>query len=182
MTRPRAVLGVVETATAHHELVPNGRRDSRVRRVATTVLDWTIDGVPLREHLTDEGDDGQGFERVTMLGDLPDQACAQIDRLLGRDWPDGDDGRTALLVCAECGSLDCGAVTALVVFSRDAVEWRDVRFEFPTCHGHPTESEDPPVAFTFDRHSYTAVLLDLRARFDPGPVAGPTGAPHPPRG
>ncbi|WP_420121643.1 hypothetical protein [Nakamurella sp.] len=157
-------LGVAEVETAYHYLVPDGRRGpGTLQRVTTTVLDWTIDGAPLRQHLTDEGDEGRGFERVTMLGDAPDQALEQIDRLLGRDWPDGDDGRTALLVCAECGSLDCGAVTALVVFSRDTVEWRDIRFEYPRCHGHPPESEIPPVTFAFDRHRYTALLLGLRA-------------------
>lgn len=173
-------LGVVEAETAYHYLVPEGRRGpGKLRRVSTTFLDWTVDGTPLRQRLSDEGDEGRGFERVTMLGDDPNWALDQIDRLLGRAWPDGDGGRTALLVCAECGSLDCGAVTALVVFSRHSVEWRDIRFEYPRCHGHPPEVEDPPVGFAFDRQQYRTLLLTLRTRFASEVANGPADRSSP---
>ena len=174
------VLGVVEAPTAQHALVKVGRRRWGLEPVTDTFLDWTVDRVPVRRHMTEEDDEGQGFERVTMLPDSVPLAQEQIDRLLGRAWPDAKDGRTALLVCAECFSLGCGAITALVVFSRDTVEWRDLGYEFP-WDDTPTVFEDPPVSFTFDRRQYEDLLAELRARFDPseGDGSPPPGGPPP---
>ena len=173
MTPPTVELGVVSADTAHHELVSTGRRRREVMPVSATFLDWTIDGVPLRQHLTEEGDEGQGYERVTLLSQTSTSGHEQIDRLLGRAWPDAKDGRTALLVCAECFSLGCGAITALVVFSWDTVQWRNLAHEFPWEDPTPSEFENPPVSFVFDRQQYTDLLLSLRARFDPDLATDP---------
>ena len=69
--------------------------------------------------------------------------------------------------------IGCGAITALVVFSRDTVQWRNLAHEFPWEDPTPSEFENPPVSFVFDRQQYTDLLLSLRARFDPDLATDP---------
>jgi hypothetical protein len=52
-------------------------------------------------------------------------------QLLGMEDPPLPDGRTPLYLCAECGGLGCGAVTAVIERDDDSVAWRSL--------GHQTD-------------------------------------------
>ena len=69
--------------------------------------------------------------------------------------------RVPLYVCAECGDIGCGAVTASMILGEDSVTWH--RFGYQTGD----DSADDVGEFqdvgplTFDRHAYESVLADL---------------------
>lgn len=63
-------------------------------------------------------------DQVTALGCWPpDSEREHIQQLLSAS------GRVPLYVCAECGDLGCGAITALVERTPDGFVWRDFAFE-----------------------------------------------------
>lgn len=69
----------------------------------------------------------QGADLISPLGWQPtgdDEIAAQ--RLLGLRLDPVLEGRVAVLVCPECGSAGCGAVTVVVDRSDDIVQWRDL--------------------------------------------------------
>lgn len=115
-------------------------------------LDFVVDGESLRER--------HGLDNVTPLGWLlPESDDRAARRLLGDDAGDVD-GRVAIYVCAECGEVECGAVTALVERDADTGEvvWRDF--------AHTLREDDgwrhDPLAwgeFRFKAESYRGAIL-----------------------
>ncbi len=86
-------------------------------RTERRYLDFLVDGVSLYDRL------GLG-DHVTPLGCwLPDAEREYTRKLLAAS------GRVPLYVCAECGDLGCGAITALVERTSDGFVWRDFAFE-----------------------------------------------------
>ncbi len=160
--------------------------DQRLRQAESTVavLEWTINGVPLREIVDDPtsipplyagADEDQRRELLLRLrGDRTDLPTfvprferSRLDRLLGRrgtPWaPFGsafEDGRVVLLECP-CGDLDCGALTTEVVVEDDAVEWRDIgrQVTYEPFAGYNAEVWSA----RFDRSQYLAVIDDVIA-------------------
>jgi hypothetical protein len=79
-------------------------------------LDFVVDGVPLCSRL------GIG-DHVTVLGCWPpEDEREHIKQLLAAS------GRVPLYVCAECGGLDCGALTVLIERAQGGFVWRDFAF------------------------------------------------------
>jgi len=123
-------------------------------------LDWTIDGVALRDlvptdHQTPLCLDGNGWREA---------AVATLSRLLGDLPGDFDDGRVALVFCPLCGDLGCGAYSVEVVFGDDVVEWRT--FGWQTDYEPFEDSEE--YKFTgarFERKAYETVLRDLLSNY-----------------
>jgi len=97
---------------------------------------------------------GRALLELTGGGDLGGLSPAELppsDHLLGR--PNEHlalAGRSALLICPECGDLGCGAVLARIEVGPDVVTWTDL------VHGNTLEPDHGPIAcrFTFDRDAY----------------------------
>ena len=53
---------------------------------------------------------------------VPEEDERAAARLLGEEPPDAGD-RVSLYVCAECGDLECGAITAVIEQQGSAVVW-----------------------------------------------------------
>jgi hypothetical protein len=86
-------------------------------RTERRYLDFLVDGVSLYDQL-------RVGDQVTPLGCwVPDSERDYIQQLLAAS------GRVPLYVCAECGDLGCGAITALAERTSDGFVWRDFAFE-----------------------------------------------------
>jgi len=86
-------------------------------------------------------------------------AEAFVDRLLGSVPGDAPEGRVAVYVCAECGELNCGAVTVEVRRSEETVQWLSWGYENGydgTVHPAEIDGQDE---LTFDVVAYREVLL-----------------------
>ena len=99
-------------------------------------------------------------ETIWLPEDAKD-ARERLDRLQGRLTPDYEDGRTALLSCPICGDSGCGALTAELIVTDDAVEWRDLGW---TSADDSVVFFGPALTLTFDRAQYHQVLGDARDR------------------
>ncbi|CAN5270826.1 hypothetical protein BH09ACT10_BH09ACT10_18240 [soil metagenome] len=141
----------------------------RRRQVDRTItyLDWAINGLPLREHL--KYVDGSSPGEVTVLQNdwaAPGVGRQLIETLLGKESSSNydvamPDRRVAVLFCAYCFDLDCATVTAVIVFSNDVVEWRDVGWQVSYESLDLSDGEFDPPTFRFDRAQYVAELERL---------------------
>jgi hypothetical protein len=122
-------------------LVPRGR-----------VLALVIDGIPLEEHI---GPTGRWCSPLGGGGG-PEGQAALRRRLRLEDPPLIDAEREPLLVCTECGELDCGAVTARITAARGVVAWSDLGFEDGS--GRPRELLPGAGPFRFEWRTHQAVL------------------------
>jgi len=100
--------------------VPAGQtvRKGRPYKTPRRFLGFVIGGASLY--------DVHGMEEISVLGWLSpgyDEQAAR--RLLLKEEPDFD-GRVALYICAECGDLDCGAITAKIDREADEFVWREM--------------------------------------------------------
>lgn len=128
-----------------------------LRQRQSYYLDFDIDGRPLRDWIDNTDDVITSLNRP-WLSTL-EQSIAE---LTGRcPDPDLPPGRLAVLRCAECGDIGCGAVTARLDLTEDAVTWSDFAWE--------TDIEDdehlpacPGVSFVFDRNSYVTTIESAR--------------------
>lgn len=157
-----STLGVVKDGYTWHEPVRRRRWwGSTLKPVTHPILDFTIDGAPLRDLEGTVEEAGGGERSITMLiDDFPHEAVSQIDHLVGTTPPDVSGGRVALLICP-CFDPGCGVLSAQLVTGSGTVQWRDLGWQ------RPSESLiliQPTTTFTFDRRQYESVLLDLRAR------------------
>ncbi|MQA36126.1 hypothetical protein [Modestobacter roseus] len=135
---------------------------------AFTYLEWTIDGVPLREVVA--WPDGSVAREVTPVGNgaaLPEYEVDYLRAVLGepvsREWAVMPDGRVPLLVCEVDFDLDCRALTAELVRSDDRVEWRDIAWQVTYEPLDLTEQELPVMTLAFDRQQYDDVVRPLLA-------------------
>ena len=123
-------------------------------------LDWTIDGVALRELVPTQ-------EQTPLFLDddrWRESAVETLSRLLGSLPGHFDDGRVALLMCPLCGDLGCGAYSVEVVRDDESVEWRAFGWQVDY------EPYDPDQDFRFrearfDRTAYETLLGDLLSNY-----------------
>jgi hypothetical protein len=86
-------------------------------------LDFLVDGRSLWEHLG-------AADVIGCLGwGNPAEEQRAAERLLLRAPSTLSLGRVPLFICAECGDLDCGAVTAQVERTPEGIAWYDFAFE-----------------------------------------------------
>lgn len=129
---------------------------SRTRYPKSHFLDFTVDGASLRE-VTRERDLVTALNRP-WLASVPEA----VDRLLGlRPAKELNDGRVALLVCAECGDFGCDAITARLTVDADVVTWSDFHYGSPTSE--PAVVKALPASFVFDRQEYEETLRGAQA-------------------
>lgn len=123
-------------------------------------LDWTIDGVPLRELVPMQEQTPLFLDDAKWRG----TAIETLSRLLGRLPGDFADGRVALLMCPLCGDLGCGGYSVEVVFGDGWVDWRAFGWQ---CDYEPFEPEQE-FSFAgarFDRTAYETLLGDLLSNY-----------------
>jgi hypothetical protein len=78
-----------------------------------------------------------GNSLYPMFGDLitpfgwvtKDSERKAINRFLLREEADFPNNRRSIYVCAECGDLDCGAVSAVIEEEGNQIIWRDFGYE-----------------------------------------------------
>lgn len=135
--------------TLHFELTPVPRATST--GLGQQYFDFVVSGIPLHQRLT-LGD-------MPLIGSYypPDNASAgkglPVRPLLGPDADLTATGRTRFYVCAECGDIECGAVTARIEVLDEVVIWRD--FGWDVGDGEPDLREDTHVGpFVFDKAAY----------------------------
>ena len=133
----------------------------------THFLDFVIDDASLVEAADSEGNLVTELNRATTL-----QTPPVVDTLLGRrPAPYLEAGRVPLLVCAACGDLACGAITATLDVGATEVTWSAFRWE----NGY----EDPAIVdsltepIRFDRAQYEAELADADQRVAALPESEP---------
>lgn len=118
-------------------------------------LDFVIDGASLFDLMTERGHDC-----ITPLGWRDDASDASTLRRLRLEDPTLLGGqREPLFVCAECGDLGCGAVTARISASKGLVEWSAFAWETPWQDEAPMwEGYEDIGPFVFEFRSYRAAL------------------------
>lgn len=62
------------------------------------------------------------------------------------------DGRAAVLVCQECGDLECGALSVEVTRNLTTVRWSDFGWQVPREQGF--KPLDVPLQFEFEAVEY----------------------------
>jgi hypothetical protein len=129
-------------------------------------LDWTIDGVPLREVLA--WPNGTVAEEVTPLHNDWASAEYRLDylrALLGDPVSSKQavmpDGRVRLLVCPVDFDLGCRTLTAAIAFRENTVEWRDIAWQANYEPLELAEQEMAAVSVTFDRAQYESLVRAL---------------------
>lgn len=179
-TAPLAVLGTHWTECEQWETKWRGflrMRPEFVPAPPLRYLDWTIDGVPLRDRLTlADGAECPDITFMTEGGEGDPFVIESLRALLlesesGFDpWVQFTDGRAGIYFCAGCGDLACGAVSADVRYTETTVEWRDIAYQGGGISDDGmTEAvnveEVPSFSITFDRAQYEGTVRALLAEW-----------------
>ena len=115
--------------------------------------DFVVDGASLLDRL------GATDERVSVLGCWPDDSQRDaVQQLLSAP------GRVPLYVCAECGDLSCGAITALIERRSDGFVWRDFAFENSDQAVTALDSYPNVGPFLFNKTQYWQVINERMFR------------------
>jgi hypothetical protein len=138
-----------------------------------TVVDGNITRYP-ESHYLDFVINGQSLSSIAAdagLGELVtpfnrpwlESVPTDIDRFLGRQiHPELAASRIAILVCAVCGDLGCGAVTAHLAVTDTTVIWSEWAIEDARTQAQPVNAFGPPAVF--DRSRYEAGLATTYAQ------------------
>lgn len=123
-------------------------------RTERRYLDFVVDGRSLSDRF-------QTRDQVTLLGCWsPDIERQYIRELLLRSQVTLPSGRLPVYVCAECGDIGCGAVTAFVERTTDGFVWRNFAFENHDGHATEVDSYREIGPFVFNETDYWHVLSE----------------------
>jgi hypothetical protein len=116
-------------------------------------LDFIVDGQSLAEKAR--------YDLFSVLcGEwAPEERERSVRRLLKEEPANFSDDRRSLLVCAECGGIDCGAVSVVVQLSDTTALWRDFGYQNdyePDIRGEHLRNLGP---FEFDLSEYRTKLI-----------------------
>lgn len=123
-------------------------------------LDWTVTGVPLRSLL--------GWAQPTVLTTVVrsgwdlDAVLASLDTFTRAGAGEFPDGRVGVLVCEQCGDLECGALSAEVQIADGVVRWKDFGWQVPSEEGF--DAGDLSLEFEFDEIDYRSLMSSVRDR------------------
>lgn len=120
-------------------------------RTKRRYLDFVVDGYSLGDRL-DAGD------VIACLGwGVPAYDDDQVQTLLLKQPSPVETGRVMIYVCAECGDIGCGAITARVEKLGDCFIWKDFAFEddVDSLYFEPYKHIGP---FWFNKVEYWKVL------------------------
>jgi hypothetical protein len=123
-----------------------------IRRPESHFLDFEIDGTALRTRAAALTDLVTNLNRAWR----PDSVQQSVDVLLGRRADaDLSTGRIPVLVCGQCGGLDCGALTARLAVTDRSVRWSDWRW---ADYEGEQDVDWQLDSFVFDRRAYEAAF------------------------
>lgn len=128
-----------------------------VRQRQSHYLDFHVDGRPLRDWFDHTHDVITTLNRP-WLNTLDDG----IGELTGRQ-PDPclPTGRIALLRCAGCGDVGCGAITARLTITPQTVTWSD--FAWENDDDGETAPQRSGLVFVFDHDAYMTTIESSRS-------------------
>lgn len=127
---------------------------------AESGLHWLVNGTRLSRQLGGRViEETEPFRNGWALGPV----LAYLDQLASPRSGEFSLGHTTLLVCEECGDLECGAITAAVDFDDTTVTWSDFRWQ-QRGGWVGVDDADPPITFTFDRDDYLHTIASLGER------------------
>ncbi len=129
-----------------------------------------VDGRTLRAVFTDApGDESAdwvvGDNVAVFVHSWPVGIPNEVYVLLGEQPPELANGRIPVFVCAECGDLGCGALTAEVEWTPTTVIWRNFGWDV----NYETDDEEDLVfagPLVFDRDQYETELRRFIQTFD----------------
>lgn len=157
MTQP-AVLRLEPAVTSHEFIDGNVTRHPEQH-----FLDFVINGHSLRESI----DGADGIVTPLCRAWVPASVAETVASLLRTTEGSGQAGeRVELLVCAVCGDVGCGAVTARVTVTPSVVTWSEFLWQDEVADGGtPGADSDgeanlvglPPV-LVFAHNQYTAAF------------------------
>lgn len=81
------------------------------------------------------------------------------------------DGRAALLVCQECGDLECGALSVRVTRGNTTVRWSAFGWQVPREEGF--EQLGVPLELEFAAEDYDSLLSSLAQRLTASAITIP---------
>lgn len=123
-------------------------------------LDWTVNGVLLRSLL--------GWASPPLMttclrsGWVLEPVLASLASLTASGRGEFPDGRAAILVCEQCGDLECGAMSARVEIGDGVVRWTDFGWQVPSQDGFdPVET---PLHLAFTEREYQELLAGVHDR------------------
>jgi hypothetical protein len=129
------------------------RREGGRGQTQRDYLDFVIDGEALSEKI--QGD----FVSCLAWSDKEDTEV--VRRLLLEYKTDFPDNRQSLYVCAECGDLGCGAVSAVIEETGDKIVWRDFGYQNDYEETIHFDNYTKVKSFTFDKVEYEKVIKTL---------------------
>ena len=124
------------------------RRESGSNTTQRDFFDFVVDGKSLSEEL---GGDVSPLDWFT-----PNENLRVVNQLLLREDSELPDDRYPLFVCAECGDLGCGAITAVIERENDKIIWRD--FGYQNNYEKEIYSVRFAGMFVFDESQYQMAL------------------------
>jgi len=85
----------------------------------------------------------------------------QLDQFLGIKAPELKTGRISFYVCPMCSDIGCGAITARIEITDNAVIWKD--FGYETNYSEPQLTEYQHIGpFIFEKEAYKKILEEIR--------------------
>ena len=125
------------------------RREGSKNTTQRDYLDFVIDGESLYEEV--------GGGNISPLGWFsPKENLKVINRLLLKEESELTDNRYPLYVCAECGDLGCGVITAVIEREGDKIIWKD--FGYQNNYEKEIHSVGFSGMFVFDELQYQTAL------------------------
>lgn len=165
-----ATLGVVLAAT---EYVAVTRRFFRSVETVTQVdyLDWTIDGIPLRQvfgRANAHWSEPRERTFIPPAGPIDEWAAGSLRALIGGEGASESaygfgGGRVGVLFCNVCAGLDCHTLSAEIVVDDDTVAWREIGYQ-TDWEPFTLGDDQVGVSVTFDRMQYEATIRELLER------------------
>lgn len=119
-------------------------------------LDFIISGQSLKSILGMENAD---YTTLIALGTNKEYEKSILNIFRLKEKSDLETGRVMIYVCPECGDIDCGAITAIILDMGTKIVWKD--FGYETGYGGVTEEYSNIEPIEFDRQSYSIAFSKL---------------------
>ena len=148
----------MDTLTLAHGLRPGETFGDNLSRTERKYIDFIVSGQSLKQLAG-----AFTADRVGIFGWIPDKWYEndRIDEFLGLIPAELSTGRTSFYVCAECGDIGCGALTAKIDVTGEQVIWRD--FGYETNYSEPDFSGFRSIGpFVFEKTEYARTFEKLR--------------------
>jgi len=131
-------------------------RKGSSNRTEREYLDFIISGQSLKSVLGMKNTD---YTTLIGVGNQEyEKHILNVFRL--KEKPNLKTGRVMIYVCPECGDIDCGAITAVIVDMGATIIWKD--FGYETGYGGVTEEYTNIEPIEFDRQNYFMAFSELK--------------------